>query len=692
MSKLIEDAIFSPIGSTKRKRAQQILSVVRKTGRLDGAGGPGPGLRIPQQDMHLAPQVIDYSNFVVFPSTPKIKIPIGTKKPVLDGAGGGSTFIPSPSSLSTRQPFGGGGGGSWDTNSVSGPLTSPLASVGPTSNFWNPPYSPAYQTPNRNMSLAADASGLNMTTPAQNFSSMASTQPTTGTQPSPTAGTGLTQPPVGTQTPSVSSPQTPPTPTVSSGTPSGTSAGQTPSTGFSVQKAVDSNMGPSMFAYQALAQGSKYLKNVPGFENLPEATLNQAPTFAGRMAEVEKATRSTYRLDELLGQYQSAIQEGAGLQTTLTDYIRGRDEFLNETDSLIGKFKNDMTNLGTSDPSTVARYNQYGNYLYELRGRQNKRYIEFLNAGINEYSGRLTAMDNLYKTALDGYSRELTSKQAITQEEYNLMFGALSDMYTTTQNAPMVAAQMAQMQAQTYAAQVSATKDALAIKNLGAPDVIQTVKDWKSIGVLDEFGRYQPNAYLADISSANAASAFPVLMDSLDKTFSDVKTYKADGTEVIIPAPSGSEATKVAKSIIDQLYTWGAQGALNQSQIQAAEGTIASKLSGAIFGNYMNPEHETMATSAIDELANVGSGWLFKNKMPSRTDFINNYAGGVSGNGLSADVLNTIYTDFQDFKDNPKAFKDLYTKSSTDQSLSGSGVIRNIANSYVDKLFTTPTQ
>ena len=90
LAKVLEEGLSAPVGSTKRKRAQKTLSVIKKTS-MDGKGGPGPR-SVPRVNVQLKPQTVDYSNFLILPPTPPIRVPIGenppTPKPyVHDGQG-----------------------------------------------------------------------------------------------------------------------------------------------------------------------------------------------------------------------------------------------------------------------------------------------------------------------------------------------------------------------------------------------------------------------------------------------------------------------------------------------------------------------------------------------------------------------------------------------------------------------------
>jgi hypothetical protein len=576
----------------------------------------------------------------------------------------------------------------------------------------NPLYTPGNYTPNRNLSVGSSSASvgplmapLSFTAPYMNMNTANSTPQTLGGSSTPAQQTnyGLNLTATGTQTGQTqqnqAGSQTGQTQQNQTGTQTGqtqttgqtgggTPAGQTSSTGASstkgslVQNAVNSGMGPGMFAYQAMARGSDYLKTLPGFENLPDEALAGAPTFAGRMQEVENATRKAYRLDELLGQFTSMVQEGSGLKTNLTDYIRGRDEFINETDSLLTKFKTNLMNSKdvVSDPAAIDRNNQYTTYLYELRGRQNKRYIEVLNGAVDEYSGRVEAMSTLYNNALDGYTRELTQKQAITQEEYNLMYGALSDMYTTTANAPMVAMQMAQMQAQTNAAIASAAADAAKLASYGDQGYADTREAYSKNGVIDQYSRWKPTSFAADqlLTGGDPKNIYRLIIDSADSTFG--KTQNDKGEDVSL---STAEQIAAGKNMLGYIGALGQNGVLDQEEYASGTNEILTKLSKSVAGSLSTVGQDKIVGMADDFVNGDYSWWGFTDR-PTRTQVLKTW-GSNSDNKIGDEYVNAAYDSLeQSIKDGGTA--DEWLKDFKDQSKGT--VYSKLSDAYLAKVFS----
>ena len=83
-SSLISDALKSPIGSTSRKRAQKIVSLMKRYRAndliMDGQGGPGYSTVEQQIPINQA----GMGELVIFPSLPEMKIS-------MDGRGGPGT-------------------------------------------------------------------------------------------------------------------------------------------------------------------------------------------------------------------------------------------------------------------------------------------------------------------------------------------------------------------------------------------------------------------------------------------------------------------------------------------------------------------------------------------------------------------------------------------------------------------------
>jgi hypothetical protein len=93
LSKKIKEAMSAPIGSTKRKQAKSILSIMKKMRGVSNDGMGGPIMGVPQQKVqNKKPNIENYDNIVIFPAAPslknKVKIPTPQKQNINNGQGG----------------------------------------------------------------------------------------------------------------------------------------------------------------------------------------------------------------------------------------------------------------------------------------------------------------------------------------------------------------------------------------------------------------------------------------------------------------------------------------------------------------------------------------------------------------------------------------------------------------------------
>lgn len=693
LSGVIKDAFDSPVGSTSRVNAKRILSVIQKSGN-DGAGGPG--VTFPVQNMQLKPHTNNYSNMVIMHATPKPKIPLGKKKqPVMDGAGGLGDFFNDPvlgsqtnignivSSYNPSSPLSQVGTQMKTTTAQTNKFTLPSAPSVTTS-----PVATAYP----NLSSATPTAAQTMpnygTTSSQIYTGGISTPSTSTSFPSLNTpitqappNQSPTQPPQGNQAPTNNNPSIPNAPSAPDTSTDPYSAYQTIYPG--VVDAVKNGMGATMFAYDALGKGSSYLKTLPGFQNIPDSVLNGPATLSQRIANLSDALRSSYHLDDLMGQFNSLVSQGgvdgALLQSRLEDYVRGRDEFLNQTNSMIDTFKDKMVSMDMSDPNNQQGAKQYLNYLYELRGRQNQRYIGMVNTSVSVFKARLESTTQMYNTALTGYQTELQSKSTVTTEEYQRMFGALTDMYNTVAGAPAAALSMQKQQMDIWKTWVDGVKEYTSATQTGSL-YSDDYKTLKNIGAISDTGAWQPNDY--SLAAVKDTTNFaPIMLDAAGRALTQ---KNKDG----VP-PTLSEMVNIVTNVIGQTQNLVNSGDLKDGT--AVVNDILGKFQSALTSNgQLGQSSGADIRKAVDYLANKDTEWwnpFSSGDAPSREDFIT--AMKEDGVTLPQDFLDTIYTDFASgYSTNRSQFATdmLNTWGYPPQSYSDQQLVNNLIESYTGKL------
>jgi hypothetical protein len=749
LAKAIRDGVNAPPGSTARKHAQQILSVMKKTGARDGSGGPGP-MPVTQftpnypPPMPRAPQPL--GNVRVFKAPPKMRIPFGQKAPAaaqeastgiiqeairqgiqfpqrqpqmptagpMDGAGGAfstSTFsgVPLPGSEQTgatttmgtlgvqpKQGFWSGlvssmsrifGGRSSTTH----PDSSPSVTL-PSGSFANldlPGYNTGYTTPSTYSNIPTPQITPSGATPSSTLSaSSGDTSPFITTQPKTGGETpGGETPSDGTPTPGGSGSQTGGD---TSGPGTGANTGSITTTPLSkmypqVQQAVNSGMGANMFAIDALNRPD-YLKTLPGMSGFSDEALSGGASLQERLTEVQKATRSEFDLDQKLGQLTNLINSGVGLEGRLTDYIRGRDEFLNETDQMLESFKDQVLTMNMADPLVRNSAEQYSNYLYELRGRQNKRYVEFLNSSIDVYNSQLQASENLYNNAFDAYERALNRETAIATDEYNMIYTGLTELYNSVLNEPKRLLELQQMQNQVNSTALENLKDAYDqanTDNLWNQDYLDALENLKKANIIDSDGILKGPISVSDFATwqtekvASQSNLLRAIVQSVTKEMGPDEDGNNRDPEFI------QEKAGSVLNLINQLED---MGQLNAATARSWRQNISNAMVQTFrqtdaFDNQVDGIREAIQWLSTGDTSN----WPFnKGDAATREEFLAEFA----DSGISPVLLETIYSDFDDegYKNNREAFATEYLNYPDGTARPDQDLLENVLKQYSHSL------
>jgi len=525
LSKVLKDGINAPIGSTKRKHAQEILRVVqRTTPNIDGAGGAENSLFSRRQNQPMTRRVLpqtrpNYSRLNVFQATPPIRRAIGSKisenrqtglidaaieqgipmqrpvvrpRGVVDGAGGIYDDFAVEPIKEQPQPVSSWGrlvnymkgifGSDAPTNAQPRPQNDALSVTG--SGSYNPYAIPPKVT---SSNLTYKGEGVQTQpkvtsqpiTPRQDF--LVSQDTTYGDIPTSygpskfpsLSGTGdkslsVSDAPEGYVVPQVSGIGDYTGQSGSSGDTSidsGTGTGDTLVTNPLLAKnpviaaALESGRyTPRSFASEKM-NDLEYLRGIAAFDQYSDEQLTGG-SLQSRVNQLQRSIRMDYDLEQKEGMLINLINQGVGLEGRLEDYVRGRDVFLNETDSMLESFKDRMLNMDLADPQIRNSAEMYSNYLFSLKGRANKRYIQFLNGSIDQYNAKLTASQNVLDTTVARAQRELEMDSVLTEETYNNIFTTLGEMYIQVQNEPNRLREEELMKLQIQAARVAIVQDA----------------------------------------------------------------------------------------------------------------------------------------------------------------------------------------------------------------------------------------
>jgi len=192
-------------------------------------------------------------------------------------------------------------------------------------------------------------------------------------------------------------------------------------------EAVNTGIGQSAFAFQVMSDKEELKKMFPG---VPEEWLPDGALLSGQLADLKNTIYKESGLEQQLSNLNNLKRRGATLKTDLADYVRGRDEYLGQLDGMITGAKDKMAGMDMANPHVNERMNKYMNYLYVLKGRQEKRYVDYVNTSIEQHNADLSFSQEQYNIGITKYQDELATQGAIKTEQYNYFKGMLGDLYT----------------------------------------------------------------------------------------------------------------------------------------------------------------------------------------------------------------------------------------------------------------------
>lgn len=621
MSSIMKDAYRAPLGSTSRRRAQHIINIMRKVGAapMDGAGGPGTkgGVNM------MAPRAPDYSRMLVFPKAPM-------PNPSNDGQGGpgGNAFLglfgglsPQPSS-SPFQP--GTGMDNYFTQKPQIPIVSP----------WNinKPASTPPAVPSGPMSYADPIKNAQMNPGGMSTMGGASDGGPVVTQPNvPTTPGAITT--GGAQTGGTTGGTTP---TPGSGTPGGT----TPTPGASVpslvQGAVNKDTGPTAFALGMMNDPAS-LRKLPGFENLPDSALPHGASLVGQVNELSDTLRKEYQLDSLLDEKNRMVREGTTYIGDFSDYVRGKDEYLNQVQTLLDGFNSKTSTMDLGNPETAKQAQSYVGYLTALKGRQNQRYIDFLNTGVNLYNSQLTNVTQNYDKALQSYQFELEKKAPLLQEQWQTYFSALTEMYNTAADAPKKATELEYMKVQIAAANATIASDAYKAGQMGNGLNTDLQKVVQNMGIAKQ--DLDGNTRYVLAPGAN----FTTLMNTFNDGLVDPRTVAEAAKQLARDTISfGGEPDRDTANILRMADEYKNSGGDETFADAVKSDAMAAYKDSSSVRSVSAPDKTQKIREMAKSLATPG----FWGSVPKKEQFITQH----SDTGLSAGFLGLLYDDIVDYK------------------------------------------
>ena len=152
--------------------------------------------------------------------------------------------------------------------------------------------------------------------------------------------------------------------------------------------------------------------------------------------ELEAKKRKEYGLEEKELALSEAKTNAKNLMPALQDYIRGKDEYLKDIDSMINKTELSRKDLDMGNPAVKNSYNNYLAYLYRLKGKQTARYGTYLDSAKADAEYDIAKLESDFTTAQNHYNTDMTKVGGLLQSDYNDRVLELTNLYTSLQDAP----------------------------------------------------------------------------------------------------------------------------------------------------------------------------------------------------------------------------------------------------------------
>jgi hypothetical protein len=374
--------------------------------------------------------------------------------------------------------------------------------------------------------------------------------------------------------------------------------------------------------------------------------IENNPLLSG--TSLQKSIWDKYKIGEQQDEINRMRKEGAELPKNIAAYITARDEYITNTDKEIDRFINEsMTTSDMSNPANAAKANAQLNYLYTLRGRQNQSYIGYLNDAVEQHQADLDNIVTKYNTAITAYEEDIKAGTV----DYNNMATALSDLYTSLQDAPTRALNTQYLEAQILGANAKAAADAA--KAVDQSSWLTQYETLKKADFVDSNGLVKPGTDLIQSITQYAIDNPEITPQNIIRTYvQGVNSYLNSTEDKNATTDKGitpDSKVRMAKEAIAQLKMLEAASVDNPTTADSARSAaedvaqyIAEKQSESIVANGSAPK-------MMEAIKTLGpEGWFGNKKPPTEAQFIKTFT-EKTGNPLDESLAKAIYATFLRF-------------------------------------------
>ena len=454
--------------------------------------------------------------------------------------------------------------------------------------------------------------------------------------------------------------------------------------------------------------GTAFANDVINNTNNPETN---GLSMGEAMAKNQSDLWSKYDIADLQKEQIDLRKAKILLPDMVSSYINGRDQYLNQTNDMIKDFVAENSN--NSDPISRQKSVAHLNYLYTLRGMQNRSYMQYLDQAVTENEAELQNVTDTLSISLTNYQQELNSANVITEDRYKTMAESLAGMYNSLEGAETKALQTQLLKYQVLDAYKTAVTDP--VKLDAQSGYIEQSK--KLDGHITKDGLLMPGVDLIDSLQK---------FYSLDPTIGQGNIIAAytDGVNNVLNAPDG---TKLGDTVIDDAYKIGVgKSALEDfgqytasayqtgadGKLSVPAGNISTYNNGLANAQQISKVLASQISKKISNADTIkkivevikslnATGW-FSHK-PSKAEFINNMV-KKTGGAVDSDIASAIYDDYLEQTQSGDSDADyinstLYDLRSTENrtgtgdttggkvAFSDSQLAYNIAELYCNRIF-----
>lgn len=414
--------------------------------------------------------------------------------------------------------------------------------------------------------------------------------------------------------------------------------------------------------------------------------LPKSGLLSEHLLDLKESIKKQYGLDELLNKINTMEEQGYTVVDDMKAYIRGKDEYLAQIEKLTEDAETKYANMDTSNPYVDARMKNYLNYLNIIHGRQNQRYVDYLNSSYDRYNNRIDQLNRRYESAFKQAEEEYNDLSVISKEAYESIKGQLDRVYDLVEQEigsyeTMTEDAIARLQAAENLKKTTLDNKLkqLDIDNYGKKDVadvkwndvnslLMAEKDKDgviSIGVTNPFEAYtmaeqanmDPDVVVnnqriwmkqllqQEISSGNITDAVKGahadLVTSYNETKSGLEYLKSNIDEAFAEEYAGSDYTANELAAIKQNYASTLEQRLMaiETIYQTSLKMIEDTVSASLRDNFA--KSPTFAEDVREAMKNLTGVGMWNKEEDDKTEFVGKYQ-----DKIGAQIAGVLYDSY----------------------------------------------